>query len=84
MDINQKYEPNVFKDLDTTNTDKIMLFLLHEKCDFIEDIVNDYLDLFTIDYNTFVEKYHLLNNKYNGLFLKKASEDMNLLEELYN
>jgi len=39
--------------------------------------------LFNFEYEEFVIKYNLLNDKYNGEFLSLASEDMNLLEEFY-
>ena len=65
------------------NFSKIITFLLKEKCDFVEDIISDYLDLFNIEYDEFVRIYNILNDKYNGEFLKEASEDMNKLEEFY-
>ena len=57
---------------------------MEKKCDFLEDIASDYFDLFVFDYEYFVNKFEYLNKKYNGEFLKKASMDMNLLEEFYN
>ena len=83
-EIKKKYASSVLKNLNKDNFYKICKFLLEEKCDFVDDIVSDYLDLFNFDYNEFVKKYKKLNEKYNGQFLVKASEDMNLLEEFYN
>ena len=34
-------------------------------CDYIEDILSDYLDLFTIDYDEFVNKYNIINKVQN-------------------
>ena len=85
-DINElksKFEEEVFENLDRNYFYEIVNFLLSEKCDYIEDIVNDYLDLFNISYEEFIRKYNKLNEKYDGEFLNKASEDMNLLEEFY-
>ena len=82
-EIKKKFDKNVFKNLDKENFYKIAKFLLEEKCDFLEDIVSDYLDLFNFQYDDFLRKYNVLNNKYKGKFLEKASEDMNLLEEFY-
>ena len=86
IDINEiklKFEKNLIDNIDKDNAKKILTFLANEKCNFIEDIVTDYLDLFAFDYNEFISKYEKLNAKYNGNFLERASEDMNLLEEFY-
>lgn len=82
-EILEKYNVNFIKKLDKDNVNKIVIFLKENKCDFIEDIISDYLDLFTIDYDEFIKKYNTLNKKYNNNFLIKASEDMNLLEEFF-
>ena len=81
--VKKKFENSVFTNLDKENFNKIIAFLVKEKCDFIEDIVYDYLDLFNIEYEKFVDIYSKLNKKYKGTFLEQASEDMNLLEEFY-
>ena len=81
--IREKFENSVFKNLDKENISKIIAFLLKEKCDYIEDIITDYLDLFNFQYEEFVEKYNKLNEEFYGKFLEKASEDMNLLERFY-
>lgn len=81
--IKEKYENSVLKKLDKENGYKIMTFLIEEKCDYIEDILNDYLDLFIFEYEEFVEKYNKINEEFQGNFLKKASEDMNLFEKFY-
>lgn len=81
--IEEKYESNVFTNLDKENRNKILSFLQKEKCNCIEELLYDYLDLFLIPYENFIRRYAFLNQKYNGLFLSKASEDMNLFEEFY-
>ena len=83
-EIKKKYAKSVIKNLNRENFYKIINFLESNNCDFIEDIVSDYLDLFNIEYVEFVKKYNKLNEKYSNNFLQKASEDMNLLEEFYN
>ena len=82
-EIKEKYNSNVLKNLNKENFNKIVEFLIKEKCDYIEDIITDYLDLFNFEYDEFKEKYNKLNDKYNQKYLKMASEDMNLLEEFY-
>ena len=81
--IKEKYEKSVFENLDRENVKKIIAFLIKEKCDYIEDIIDDYLDLFNFQYEEFVEKYNKLNKEFDGKFLEKASEDMNVLERFY-
>ena len=82
--IKEKYEKDVIKNLNRENFNKIIGLLVNERCEFIEDLVSDYLDLFIMPYEEFKEKYEALNKKYEGRFLDEASEDMNLLEEFYN
>ena len=62
---------------------RIIDFLKLKKCNFIEDILEDYLDLFTIEYSEFVNKYNELNKKYNFNLLNEVSLDMNILEEFF-
>ena len=81
--IKEKFEKSVFENLNKENFYEIIKFLSKEKCDYIDDIVSDYLDLFNIEYDEFINKFTILNSKYKGEFLKKAGEDMNLLEEFY-
>ena len=83
-EIKKKYAKSVIKNLNRENFYKIINFLESNNCDFIEDIVSDYLDLFNIEYVEFVKRYNKLNEKYSNNFLQKASKDMNLLEEFYN
>lgn len=86
MNINEifeKYTSNVLKNIDKDNFKKILDFLEKENCNFLDEIIEDYLDIFMIDYDSFIKKYTYLNNKYNNKYLEYVSEDMNLLEELY-
>lgn len=82
-EILEKYSDTILKNIDIDNMKKIMLFLQNNNCDYIEDIVEDYFDIFVIDYNLFVNKFNNLNQKYNNQFLTLAKEDMNLFEELF-
>lgn len=82
-DIINKYSNSVIKNLDKDNITNIILFLKQENCDYIEDLLEDYLDLFTIKYEDFVSKYKELNKKYGNKYLELASDDMNLLEEFF-
>lgn len=83
QEIIEKYSNSTLNNLDVNNIKKIIEFLKKEKCDYIEDLLEDYLDLFTIEYEVFIDKYNRLNNKYNNNLLSLASEDMNILEEFF-
>ena len=77
-----KFEPHVIKNIDMENLNKIINFLVSEKFDYIDEIVEDYLDLFLIDYEDFVSRYQLLKNKYGENLVELISEDLGILEEL--
>ena len=81
-EIFEKFNNSVINNLDTENIKKIMQFLIDHNCEYLEDIVEDYLDLFTIEYDEFVKRFNKLNQKYNNKYLELAGEDMNYLEEL--
>ena len=82
-EILDKYTDSVIKNLNRDNMNKIIEFLSKENCDFIETIIEDYLDLFTIDFLEFQKKYDSLNKKYHQKYLSLVSEDMNYLEEMF-
>lgn len=83
-EILEKYSNTTLNNLNEDNIKKVIAFLIEKKCDYIEDLLEDYLDLFTIEYDVFVKKYNELDNKYNNNLLELASEDMNILEEFFN
>ena len=83
-DIIDKYNLSVIKNIDKANMIKIISFLEKENCYYIDDIIEDYLDLFTIDIEKFILIYNILNKKYDNKFLEYAAFDMNLFEKFYN
>ena len=78
-----KYEENVIKNLDKDNVDKILSFLSLNGCDYIEELLENYLDIFAFEYNEFVIRFNKLNDKYNHNLINELRDDMNILEELY-
>ena len=60
-----KYEGSVIKNLDKDNVDKILTFLSLNGCDYIEELLENYLDIFAFEYNEFVIRFNKLNDKYN-------------------
>lgn len=79
-----KYENGFLKNIDIDNVKRIINFLEENNCNFIDELLEDYLDLFTFDYNEFVDKFNKLNMKYNNNFIELVKDDTNLLEEFYN
>lgn len=82
-EILEKYSGTTLNNLNEENMKKIIAFLIEKNCDYIEDLLEDYLDLFTIEYDVFVAKFNKLNDQYANNFLQLASEDMNLLEDFF-
>ena len=78
-----KYEESVIKNLDKDNVDKILSFLSLNGCDYIEELLENYLDIFVFEYNEFVIRFNKLNDKYNHNLINEIMDDMNILEELY-
>ena len=78
-----KYEKSVIKNLDKDNVDKILSFLSLNGCDYIEELLENYLDIFAFEYNEFVIRFNKLNEKYNHNLINEIKDDTNILEELY-
>ena len=78
-----KYSGSVLDNFDDNNMLKIIGFLRDYCCDCIDDLLMDYMDLFTIPYAEFVSKFHKLNAKYDNCFLDLASENMSFFDEFY-
>ena len=82
IDLN-KYDNSVLNNFDKNNTMKIINFLKENNCSYIDELLEDYLDIFTFEYEEFVNKFNKLNNKYNNKLIQEISNDMNILEEFY-
>ncbi len=82
IDIN-KYEDSVIKNINKGNINRIASFLSSNGCNYIEELLEDYLDIFTFEYDEFVKKFDKLNDKYNHNLISKIRDDMNILEEFY-
>lgn len=78
-----KFESEVFKKMEKENLMKIVSYLNKQGIDYIEDIIEDYLDLFLIDYDVFVSKFEMLNNKYQGNLVNMIYSDMGVLEQFF-
>ncbi|MCI8778877.1 MAG: hypothetical protein HFI87_06990 [Bacilli bacterium] len=77
----EKYELDVLKNLNDDNILKIVNFLTLEHVDFIDELFSDYLDLFTIDYNEFINRFNNLKQKYGNNLVELISNDLSILDE---
>lgn len=78
-----KYSKSTISNLKMDNMKMIVNYLESIGCNFIEDIIEDYLDIFIIDFQEFKRKFDLLNEKYHHKYLKMISSNMNYLEEMF-
>ena len=78
-----KYESSIINNINKDNLNKIVSFLISKGCNYIEELLEDYLDIFTFEYSEFLNKYEKLNKKYNGRLIEEIRDDMNILEEFY-
>ena len=83
-DLLNKYANNIIEKIDINNFNKIVEYLKRENCLIIDDMIEDYLDIFIIPYEEFIEKINYLNKKYNNQFFYLAAKDLNYLEEIFN
>ncbi|MFV0249542.1 MAG: hypothetical protein ACK5HP_00670 [Bacilli bacterium] len=83
-EILQKFSEDIVKNINIKNVEQIIVFLQTNNCDYCEELLEDYLDLFIIEIDEFKLKFKTLNSKYNNSFLEYAKNDMNLFEKFYN
>ena len=82
IDLN-KYEKSFINIINKDNLNKITFFLLSNDCDYIEELLEDYLDIFTFEYDEFVIRFNKLNDKYNHNLINKIRDDRNIIDEFY-
>lgn len=79
----EKYSIGILEDLDSDNVKKIVEFLQLNNCDYIDELLNNYLDLFTFDYEEFKTKFNILNKKYNYNIIEEIEYNMDIIEEFF-
>ena len=79
----EKYSLGILEDLDSDNVKKIVEFLQLNNCNYIDELLNNYLDLFTLDYEEFKTKFNILNKKYNYNLIEEIEYNMDIIEEFF-
>ena len=79
----EKYSVGILEHLDSDNVKKIVEFLQLNNCTYIDELLNNYLDLFTFDYEEFKTKFNILNKKYNYNLIEEVKYNMDILEEFF-
>ena len=75
-----KYEPEVFQNIDMNNVDKIIEYLDSENVDYIDELLRDYLDLFLIDLDEFKTRFNKLKQTYGENVVDMIAEDLSILD----
>ena len=79
----EKYSVGILEHLGSDNVKKIVEFLQLNNCTYIDELLNNYLDLFTFDYEEFKTKFNILNKKYNYNLIEEIEYNMDILEEFF-
>ena len=77
----EKFEISILTKIEKENFKKIITFLIEEKVDYIYELIENYLDLFIIDYDEFKMRFNKLKEYYGDNLVELISENMNILEE---
>lgn len=77
----EKIEISILTKIEKKNFKKIITFLVEEKVDYIDELIENYLDLFIIDYDEFKMRFNKLKEYYGDNLVELISENMNILEE---
>lgn len=79
----KKYERSFLANINRENLYLNANFLYQKGCYFLEDILEDYLDVLTIDSLEFQKRYVTLEQKYGSNLMTKIGKDMAILEEFF-
>lgn len=77
------YNEDFISLIDENNFIKIYNILINNNLKFTEDIILNYLDLFTLDSTILENKLNTLITKLGNNYPEKISKDLSLLNELY-
>lgn len=81
-EIFNNYDINFLRSIDEEQFISVYNIFKKYNFDYIEDIIENYLELFTMDSNIVEEKILLLKDKLGDNFVNLIGEDMTYLEEI--
>lgn len=76
------FDEDIIKKVDIDNLFKIYKYLIDNGIYFARDLIVDYLDIFTLDYDEFVIKFEKLKNKLGSNYIEMLESDISKLEDL--
>ena len=79
----EKYDYSFLASINRENLYLNANFLYQKGCYFLEDILEDYLDILTMEYTEFQKRYLTLEQKYGPDLIEKIGNDMAILEEFF-
>lgn len=80
-EIFDKYEFEYIKHLNKENVIKIINYLQNEEVDYIDELLEDYLDLFVLEYEKFKNRFERLKGIYGNDLTEKIANNLSILDE---
>jgi len=80
----ETYEEDYLKSLDEENFLKVYNLFKNINCYFIEDIILNYLEIFSLDVNCLEESLENLKHKLGDNYISQIGKDMTILDEVIN
>ena len=82
--INEMYDEELINKIDKDNVMKIYNYLIKKGIYYAKDIFIEYLDLFLIDCDEFINKFEKVIKKLGSNYVDILGEDSSILEEFYS
>lgn len=81
--IMKTFDEDVLNHLEEENIKYIISYLQINQIYFIEDIIVQYLDLFLMDKEQFIQNFESLKIKYSNNFVETLAQNLDILEEMF-
>ena len=76
------FDEEIIKKVDIDNLFKIYKYLIDNGIYFARDLIVDYLDIFTLDYDEFVTRFEKLKSELGSNYVEILENDISKLEDL--
>ena len=81
--LRENFDDEIISQLKEENVSKIYNYLINNGIYYAKDIFISQVDLFLIEYDTFVEKFEKLKNKLGDNYVDVLGEDCSLIDIMY-